>query len=101
MRLDGLHHVPAITADVDSNLDLYGRLLGLRLIWQGLNADDPGARHIAYRDGEAASGWIAANPHGAVLPVVDPSTCCAPRSLGSRNGSSSRPADCRPTGEPP
>jgi len=24
-----------------------------------------------YRDAAAASGWLAANPHGAVLPVVD------------------------------
>src|SRR6478752_4749651 len=37
-------------ADVDANLDFYGRLLGLRLVWQGVNADDPGMRHIAYGD---------------------------------------------------
>ena len=41
MRLEGLHHVTAITADIDTNLDFYGRLLGLRLVWQGVNADDP------------------------------------------------------------
>ena len=33
MRLDGLHHVTAITADVATNLNFYGRLLGLRLVW--------------------------------------------------------------------
>jgi glyoxalase family protein len=48
MKLDGLHHVSAITADAHANLDFYARLLGLRLIWQGANADDPGMRHIAY-----------------------------------------------------
>ena len=41
MRLDGLHHVMAITADVATNLNFYGRLLGLRLVWQRVNADDP------------------------------------------------------------
>ena len=32
MRLDGLHHVTAITADIATNLDFYGCLLGLRLV---------------------------------------------------------------------
>ena len=50
MKVDALHHVTAITADVEANLDFYGRLLGLRLVWQGVNADDPEMRHIAYGD---------------------------------------------------
>jgi len=58
MSLDGLHHVTAITADVDANLDFYGRLLGLRLVWQGVNADDPEMRHIAYGDERGRPGSI-------------------------------------------
>jgi glyoxalase family protein len=58
IKLDGLHHVSAITADVDANLDFYGRLLGLRLVWQGVNADDPEMRHIAYGDERGAPGCI-------------------------------------------
>jgi glyoxalase family protein len=58
VRLDGLHHVTAITADVAANLDFYGRLLGLRLVWQGVNADDPGMRHIAYGDERGTPGSI-------------------------------------------
>jgi glyoxalase family protein len=58
MRLDGLHHVTAITADVAANLEFYGRLLGLRLVWQGVNADDPGMRHIAYGDERGNPGSI-------------------------------------------
>src|SRR6185436_8341740 len=57
-RLDGLHHVTAITADVATNLDFYGRLLGLRLVWQGVNADDPQMRHIAYGDEYGTPGSI-------------------------------------------
>ena len=38
MKVDGFHHVTAITADIDANLEFYGRLLGLRLVWQGVNA---------------------------------------------------------------
>src|SRR4051812_26920375 len=58
MELEGLHHVSGITADVDANLDFYGRLLGLRLVWQGVNADDPGMRHIAYGDDRGLPGSI-------------------------------------------
>ena len=58
MRLDGLHHVTAITADVATNLNFYGRLLGLRLVWQGVNADDPQMRHIAYGDERGSPGSI-------------------------------------------
>src|SRR4029078_10520224 len=36
----------------------YGRLLGLRLVWQGVNADDPGIRHIAYGDERGSTGSI-------------------------------------------
>ena len=32
MKVDGLHHVTAITADIDTNLAFYGQLLGLRLV---------------------------------------------------------------------
>jgi glyoxalase family protein len=58
MNVDGFHHVTAITADIDGNLDFYGRLLGLRLVWQGVNADDPEMRHIAYGDERGSPGSI-------------------------------------------
>ena len=58
MKLDGLHHVTAITADVATNLDFYGRLLGLRLVWQGVNADDPEMRHIAYGGERGSPGSL-------------------------------------------
>ena len=41
MEVDGLHHVTAITGDLEANLEFYGQVLGLRLVWQGVNADDP------------------------------------------------------------
>jgi len=58
MKVDGLHHVTAITADVEANLDFYGRLLGLRLVWQGVHADDPEMRHVAYGDERGNPGSI-------------------------------------------
>ena len=44
MKVDGLHHVTAITADIEANLNFYGRMPGLRLVWQGVNAHDPEMR---------------------------------------------------------
>lgn len=58
MRVDGLHHVTAITADIEGNLGFYGRLLGLRLVWQGVNADDPEMRHVAYGDERGNPGSV-------------------------------------------
>jgi glyoxalase family protein len=58
VELEGLHHVTAITGDIDTNLDFYGRLLGLRLVWQGVNADDPDMRHIAYGDERGSPGSL-------------------------------------------
>jgi glyoxalase family protein len=58
MKIEGLHHITAISADIDTNLDFYGRLLGLRLVWQGVNADDPDMRHIAYGDDRGNPGTL-------------------------------------------
>jgi glyoxalase family protein len=58
MKVDGLHHVTSITADIEKNIDFYGRLLGLRLVWQGVNADDPEMRHVAYGDERGNPGSV-------------------------------------------
>jgi glyoxalase family protein len=58
MKVDGLHHITAITADIDANLAFYGHLLGLRLVWQGVNADDPDMRHVAYGDERGSQGSL-------------------------------------------
>src|SRR5882757_6093017 len=58
MKVDGLHHVTAITADIDANLAFYSQLLGLRVVWQGADADDPGVRHVAYGDEWGSPGSI-------------------------------------------
>ena len=58
MKVDGLHHITSITADIEANLAFYGRLLGLRLVWQGVNADDPELRHVAYGDERGNPGSV-------------------------------------------
>ena len=39
MRLEGIHHITAITADARRNLDFYTGVLGLRLVKKTINQD--------------------------------------------------------------
>jgi glyoxalase family protein len=50
MRLEGIHHVTAITADAPGNVDFYTRVLGLRLVKKTVNQDDPTVYHLFYAD---------------------------------------------------
>jgi glyoxalase family protein len=50
MRLEGIHHVTAITGDAPGNVDFYTRVLGLRLAAKSVNQDDPNVYHLFYSD---------------------------------------------------
>jgi glyoxalase family protein len=50
MRLEGIHHITAITGDAQRNLDFYTRVLGLRLAAKTVNQDDPSVYHLFYAD---------------------------------------------------
>jgi glyoxalase family protein len=50
MKLEGVHHVTAITADAPRNVDFYAGLLGLRLVKKTVNQDDPTVYHLFYAD---------------------------------------------------
>src|SRR2546421_3155457 len=50
MKLDGIHHVTAITGDAPGNVDFYARVLGLRLVNKRVNQDDPTVYHLFYGD---------------------------------------------------
>ena len=50
MRLEGIHHVTAITGDAPGNVDFYAGLLGLRLVKKTVNQDDPTVYHLFYAD---------------------------------------------------
>ena len=50
MRLEGIHHVTAITADAPGNVDFYARLLGLRLVKKTVNQDVTSSYHLFYGD---------------------------------------------------
>jgi glyoxalase family protein len=56
--LPGLHHVTAITADAQKNVDFFCGVLGLRLVKLTVNFDDPGSYHLYYGDDLGRPGTI-------------------------------------------
>lgn len=54
--LTGIHHVSAITADAQANVDFYTQVLGLRLIKKSVNQDDVSVYHLFFTDAEGAPG---------------------------------------------
>jgi glyoxalase family protein len=56
MRLEGIHHITAITGDAPRNLDFYTRVLGLRLTAKTVNQDDPTVYHLFYADEQGRPG---------------------------------------------
>ena len=53
-----LHHVTAIASDPARNVAFYEGLLGLRLIKQTVNFDDPSVHHLYYGDFPGSPGTI-------------------------------------------
>jgi glyoxalase family protein len=56
VRLEGIHHITAITADAPRNLEFYAGTLGLRLVKKTVNQDDPTVYHLFYADEVGSSG---------------------------------------------
>jgi glyoxalase family protein len=56
VRLEGIHHVTAITGDAPGNVDFYTRVLGLRLVKKTVNQDDPTVYHLFYADERGSAG---------------------------------------------
>src|SRR5437588_8039997 len=56
MRLNGVHHVTAITGDAPANVNFYAGMLGLRLVKKTVNQDDPTVYHLFYADEAGSPG---------------------------------------------
>ena len=81
MKLNGLHHVTAITAQARRNVDFYTTVLGLRLVKKTVNQDDVSAYHLFYGDEVGRPGtevtffdWPLAGParpgHPSIAPIT-------------------------------
>ena len=57
VKLEGIHHITAITDDAQRNVDFYAGVLGLRLVKKTVNQDNPTVYHLFFADegGDAGS----------------------------------------------
>lgn len=54
----GIHHITAIVGHPQENIDFYAGVLGLRLVKQTVNFDDPGTYHLYFGDEGGNPGTI-------------------------------------------
>ncbi|MGR3436548.1 MAG: ring-cleaving dioxygenase [Shimia sp.] len=57
-RIDGLHHVTAISGPPQANVDFFTKVLDQRLVKKTVNFDDPGTYHLYYGNHTADPGTI-------------------------------------------
>jgi catechol 2,3-dioxygenase-like lactoylglutathione lyase family enzyme len=58
VRIPGIHHVTAIAGDPQPNVDFYAGVLGLRMVKQTVNFDDPSTYHLYYGDSAGTPGTL-------------------------------------------
>lgn len=58
LRITGLHHITVICSRLDQTVAFYRDLLGMRVVKQTMNQDDPNARHFYFGDAEGRPGTI-------------------------------------------
>ena len=56
MKLEGIHHITAITGEAQRNVDFYAGTMGLRMVKKTVNQDQPTVYHLFYADEEGSPG---------------------------------------------
>jgi len=56
VRLEGIHHITAITENAQRNVDFYTGVLGLRLVKKTVNQDNPTVYHLFFADEKGSAG---------------------------------------------
>jgi len=57
-KMMGIHHITAIVGDPQENVDFYAGVLGLRMVKQTVNFDDPGTYHLYFGNDAGEPGTI-------------------------------------------
>ncbi len=83
----GIHHVTAIVAEPQENIDFYTGVLGLRLVKQTVNFDDPYTYHLYYGDELGRPGtiitffpWVGIRPGSRGTGLISAMAFAAPMS---------------------
>jgi glyoxalase family protein len=56
MKLEGIHHISAITGDAAGNVAFYTGVLGMRMVKRTVNQDEPAVYHLFYGDEDGSPG---------------------------------------------
>jgi glyoxalase family protein len=56
MKLEGIHHISAITGDARGNVEFYVGVLGMRMVKRTVNQDEPKVYHLFYGDEHGSPG---------------------------------------------
>jgi glyoxalase family protein len=56
VKLEGIHHISAITGDAVGNVEFYTGVLGLRMVKKTVNQDEPTVYHLFYGDEHGSPG---------------------------------------------
>lgn len=56
--IQGLHHITLVSSDAQRTVDFYTGTLGLRLVKQTVNFDDPGSYHLYFGDATGSPGSV-------------------------------------------
>lgn len=69
MQLTGLHHVTLVSGDLARTVGFYRDVLGLTLVREGANDDDPGARHFWFGDPAGTPGTLVSFLEYPAMPA--------------------------------
>jgi glyoxalase family protein len=56
VKLEGVHHITAISGEAQRNVDFYAGVMGLRLVKKTVNQDDPTVYHLFFADEKGDAG---------------------------------------------
>ena len=75
MTVQGLHHITLVSADAQRTVDFYTGLLGLRLVKQTVNFDDPGSLSpVLWRRDRAAPARRSPSSSGRTPRAASPAS---------------------------
>ena len=58
LRIAGIHHITLICRSLERSTAFYRNLLGMRMVKQTVNDDDPDARHLVFGDEDGNPGTL-------------------------------------------
>lgn len=56
MKIQGLHHITLVASNAQQTVDFYVKVLGMRLVKQTVNFDDPSSYHLYFGDAVGTPG---------------------------------------------